>query len=117
MAPELQQLLMSALLAVLTFVIAAAGIWFRAWLKKLEFEVEVKIGTEQLSWLKSYISDTVAALAQNPAFEEWSKIDLKEQAIQFVTAFCEEHNLPFSDEQIDILIESAVSAFNQWFKE
>ena len=111
--PEyLNELLMQVLLAVAGFVAAAVGFYLRLYLVKIKVRVETEIGREQYAWLEDVVSGLVHAAAQNPAFREFTGAQLKDYVLDQAGAFVERNKLPFDREDIDALIEQAVS----WLK-
>jgi hypothetical protein len=111
---ELQDVLMQALLAVLTLAVAFLTFYGKLYLQKLEAAAKLQIGVEQYEWAKSFAYDAVQALAQNPAFANCTGAELKEWAVSEMLAFCEVNKLPFGEKEIDILIEQAVKTMKEF---
>ena len=111
--PILSELLKQLAFAIVAFAAAAISYWFRFYLKKLEMELEVRIGREQYGWLKSFISSSVSAVAQNPAFANYTGAQLKNWVMSQALEFSDNYNLPFGEAEIDAIIEEAV----KWMKE
>jgi hypothetical protein len=108
----LQEALNQLLTAVVAVVVAAVGTFGSFYIRKWLTLLEVKAGKEQFDWLEALALSTVTALAQNPAFKEWTGESLKQYAVDTVKNYAETHKLPFTEEAIDNAIEAAY----YWFK-
>jgi len=113
MTPEIQQLLYSAVASLIAVIMAVLGYYSRLLLVKVQHKVENSIGKEQYDWLYDYIFQLVHAVKQNPAFKDYTNENLKAYVLSQAMLFVENNKMPFTQEQIDALIESAVYYFKK----
>lgn len=105
METALHSLLEATIIAVVTilvFVLKNVATLAITWLK-------VKIGDANVGVLKGLASTVVHFLQQSPAFEALDTDKKKEYAINYLTQKCVELGLPFTHDDIDKVIEEAVS--------
>lgn len=114
---ELQDLLMQVLVAVVSLVVAAIGFYGRLYLKKLELQLKVKIGADQYAWLTTFITNAVHSASQNPLLKDFTGPALKEWVDAQATTFIHDNDLPFSEKDVDVLIEAAVKWMKYEFSE
>ncbi len=112
--PEIQKESLAFLSSLIGLVIVVLGS-LASWLAvKAKAYIAGKIGADQYDWLRSYIESSVAAVAQNPLYEDLAGDLKKENVAEWAYNFCATNKLPFSQEQIDTLIEEAVSDWKEW---
>lgn len=111
MPVEIQNALVSLAAAIISVVAMFVGYYGAFYFKKLTAKVEAELGTEQFEWLHDFIYQAVKSVTQNPAFKGWTGEKLKEYVVAIVTNKVAELNLPFDENDIDLLVEAAVKSF------
>jgi hypothetical protein len=105
---ELQEVLMQLLVAVVGLVVGVIGYYGRMYIKKLEARATVELGRDQWYWLKGFVTDAVESVMQNPVMKDWTKEQLREYVEAYAVKQIEAHNLPFDEDDVEVLIEQAV---------
>lgn len=119
---ELQVVIKDAVIAVL---VALSGLilWgakeligiAKLWVQKRIDALEEKVGQDKVQDFLAFLERLVRALAQDPIFSQWTAEDVKEYAEQMAIKYCEKYDLPFDDEEINILIEAVYSEYKEFF--
>jgi hypothetical protein len=112
--PEIQKELLAFLSSLVGLVIVVFGSIASYLAVKAKAYIAGKIGQDQYRWLMDYIASSVAAVAQNPLYESIANDLKKEKVVEWVEQFCAQYKLPFSKEQIDILVEDAYADWKAW---
>ena len=105
---ELQEVLMQLLIAVVGLVVGLLGYYGRQYLKKLDAKAEAELGQEQWFWLKEFVVNAAESVMQNPALAKYTKEQWREYVEAYAIKQIEAHNLPFDENDVEVLIEQAV---------
>lgn len=115
---DFQDLLYQLASAVVKLAVAAIGL-YGSWLVKLAVDkLKTSIGEQQYNWLKSTASTIVSAIAQNPAIvgplAELTPEKLLVYAVDKIYELCVQYKMPFTKEQIAVLVEDAVDSLKSF---
>jgi len=114
-SPELQAVLKDAIAAVLVALAALVGWGLKEVIALGKLWVQEKIGEQQLARVVNFLEWVVRGLAQDPVFSKWTAEEVKDYALQLAIGFCERCNLPFSDQELNVLIEGVYNEFKEFF--